>query len=556
MRSHFKSMGLQLSCILLLLLAHLIPLAEATVTVLQTGKSYPSVQESHFLLMEYGAEYSAKLQTNFEDPHLCSETKFIQPSDSSPVVLIGKLGGCSIVQKATIASRLTPAEKVKFMILYNPEDGDDDDDYETNAQPLQSDWDEILDSFSIEKQNLQEHRKLSLGNDYPQVKVVVLYVSYKTGQALMEQLRDLSPAAIERGGLSVVLDSYQGWIPGYNDYDSVSVWDLVLIVALSFMCCLSLTCLFGNNVRSAGVEIVEEDDEERRLPGRYRHNLRLLNRDEVECLPEVVFGLRNVLDGNKDDDSSHMKKEQSTDIEEAQQSTELSITEEGTAQYPCAPRLATNNNADVDESDGIEQQSCSGNSCNEHFVDISCTICLDDYEDGDKLRVLPCQHAFHSECIVPWLIDRSPTCPLCKALLEVEREEDFFVSDDESSIEESGADNGETVENEDEGNTPRTRIRFLPTWYTSLIGEPSTEAQSVSNDDTGRDEEARSFWSRLWNGIYAPSIEPNSESQSTEELRTPLLPNDFQSSSGSSTRREDHDETEVAESDHLLDESV
>ena len=88
MRLHFKSMGLHLSCILLLLLAHLIPLAEATVTVLQTGKSYPSVQESHFLLMEYGAEYSAKLQTNFEDPHLCSETKFIQPSDSSP----GKTG--------------------------------------------------------------------------------------------------------------------------------------------------------------------------------------------------------------------------------------------------------------------------------------------------------------------------------------------------------------------------------------------------------------------------------------------------------------------------------
>lgn len=87
-----------------------------------------------------------------------------------------------------------------------------------------------------------------------------------------------------------------------------------------------------------------------------------------------MFGLRNVLDVNKDDDSSHMKKEQSTDIEEAQQSTELSITEEGTAQYPCAPRLATNNNAEVDEPDGIEQQSCSGDRHNEHFVDISCTI--------------------------------------------------------------------------------------------------------------------------------------------------------------------------------------
>lgn len=188
------------------------------------------------------------------------------------------------------------------------------------------------------------------------------------------------------------------------------------------------------------------------------------------------------------------------------------------------------------------------------------TNSLDDYEDGDKLRVLPCQHAFHSECIVPWLTDRSPTCPLCKALLEVEREEDFFVSDDESSIDENGADNGETVEHEDEGNTPRRRIRFLPTWYTSLIGEPTsnetTEAPSVANGDTGRDEETRSFWSRLWNGIYAPSIEPNSELQSAEALRTPLLPNDFQSSSGSSTRSEDQNETEVAESVQLQDESV
>ena len=91
-------------------------------------------------------------------------------------------------------------------------------------------------------------------------------------------------------------------------------------------------------------------------------------------MPEVVFGLSNVLDGNKDVDSSQIKKEQSTDIEEAQQSTELSITEEGATQYPCAPRLATSNNTEADEPDGIEQQSCSGDRCNEHFVDISCTI--------------------------------------------------------------------------------------------------------------------------------------------------------------------------------------
>lgn len=46
----------------------------------------------------------------------------------------------------------------------------------------------------------------------------------------------------------------------------------------------------------------------------------------------------------------------------------------------------------------------------------TCPICIVDFEEGDDLRVLPCEgkHVFHQQCVDPWLLELSSSCPICR----------------------------------------------------------------------------------------------------------------------------------------------
>ncbi|XP_061492997.1 E3 ubiquitin-protein ligase RNF13 isoform X1 [Rhineura floridana] len=111
-----------------------------------------------------------------------------------------------------------------------------------------------------------------------------------------------------------------------------------------------------------------------------------------------------------------------------------------------------------------------------------CAICLDEYEDGDKLRILPCSHAYHCKCVDPWLTKTKKTCPVCKQ--KVVPSQGDSDSETDSSQE----------ENEVSENTPL--LRPLASISTQSFGALSesyshpnlTESSDYEDDDDYNDD--------------------------------------------------------------------
>ncbi|KAJ5598526.1 RING finger domain protein [Penicillium hordei] len=61
------------------------------------------------------------------------------------------------------------------------------------------------------------------------------------------------------------------------------------------------------------------------------------------------------------------------------------------------------------------QQKTTQSASDVMFSNYVCAICLSIIEDGVQVRGLPCDHAFHVDCVDKWLLWRRPCCPVCKA---------------------------------------------------------------------------------------------------------------------------------------------
>ncbi|KKK15184.1 hypothetical protein ARAM_007612 [Aspergillus rambellii] len=154
----------------------------------------------------------------------------------------------------------------------------------------------------------------------------------------------------------------------------------------------------------------------RQRPGRPRQSrARGIARAMLETIPIVKFddGDEGRVEADKGDLEMSMASEVTTADDQPHQPP---MATGGTAPTPNELH-ETQRNPTTTPSPESNQERRAGNAETETSAEhpnFSCPICTDDFVKGQDMRVLPCNHQFHPECIDPWLVNVSGTCPLCR----------------------------------------------------------------------------------------------------------------------------------------------
>ena len=132
-----------------------------------------------------------------------------------------------------------------------------------------------------------------------------------------------------------------------------------------------------------------------------------LARAVLDTLPIVPFG------ANRED------REKPPDIEMHDQITNASVespqprpaTKEGPPVATEGGLVGIASSAPIDQPAGSREEP--DEPATQPDLDLNqCPVCLEDFEEGQEVRVLPCHHNFHPDCIDPWLLNVSGSCPM------------------------------------------------------------------------------------------------------------------------------------------------
>ncbi|KFZ61939.1 E3 ubiquitin-protein ligase RNF6 [Podiceps cristatus] len=123
--------------------------------------------------------------------------------------------------------------------------------------------------------------------------------------------------------------------------------------------------------------------------------------------------------GQRDDTQRYGRNNENQDNRQSQDANNL--VENGTLPIlRLAHFFLLNEDDDDDRLRGLTKEQIDnlstrnyGDIHTENEISKTCSVCINEYVTGNKLRQLPCMHEFHIHCIDRWLSENS-TCPICR----------------------------------------------------------------------------------------------------------------------------------------------
>jgi hypothetical protein len=155
----------------------------------------------------------------------------------------------------------------------------------------------------------------------------------------------------------------------------------------------------------------------RNIVGRPRQSrARGLARAMLDTLPIVKFGEREPPKPTDVELASTAETRDVGAVAHASESTDPSSSQE-IREPSSAPETSQLHDKSIDQNGisaaeplpAVATGAQEGSSADDG---LGCSICTDDFERGQDIRVLPCNHKFHPACVDPWLLNVSGTCPL------------------------------------------------------------------------------------------------------------------------------------------------
>lgn len=424
------------------------------------------------------------------------------PVDGLPVALLVRGGGgCSLQQKVDFAlQNIDPPGLVKYMIL---NDATTTTEEELLLLPAhQQEHPEPVFSSALVSPSIP----LTLREDDKDDAILQLYilrVSFKTEYDLLYYLFHVHPSVKQQGGPRITLDSRTSTNSLFWDGQK-AVW-ITLGVLIAACAGSFLVITIGVNTNGNGGGFWWWADEEANAAAQQhqhpvRQPRRRLTREQVKRMFPIYR-----FDG--------------TQLVPVIVSSSMSSWPVSKHSVPSGvgnplhePLLP-----DPAQDDRLRQQE---------FIPVPtplelevCSICLDEYEPGDKLRCLPCNHAFHSKCVGKWLAERSATCPLCKTDMWVEEE-----------VAEGGEEGDNTTAHDSERNNTGTIDQDATTssfWQRlfDMTSQPgtTTEGNGASMDPLAAAETAVATQAQTTNAVSLnESSTLFSQSQPQQQTQVPL----------------------------------